>query len=281
MSEMLTLSRGFDNNFTLINLQRHMKKRGKVLRDATAGSGLLMVDGQQYPFSIAELWRSEVAPKSGMVVEVEFEQYGKIRAIYAVADPQLGGGSREATRRTNLGGLEIPSFAAAGVLILAWYFLSSISIQTPLGRLDFTFWQILGYLNSGKSLETFMQPSGNAPGAGVYGFLALVAIAGSFLRQLWKDKHAALGGFLPLLFMAVVGVMVWSNVKSSLGGAATGALGAATKQMRDEAMAAASLGPGAYLSALVSAYCAAIARKQFLRANTGKPEPKSARRAAA
>lgn len=41
-----------------------MKKRGKVLRDASSGPGLLMVEGQQYPFAWNGVWKSETAPKS-------------------------------------------------------------------------------------------------------------------------------------------------------------------------------------------------------------------------
>jgi hypothetical protein len=114
-----------------------MRKRGKILRAGTPGSSLLMVDGQQYPFSIQDLWRSEVPPKSGMTVEVEFEQYGKIHAIYAVAEP-VSAGKRALDRApetnrsigTNLEGFNL---AAVALLIIAWFFLSSVSIQAPLG----------------------------------------------------------------------------------------------------------------------------------------------------
>lgn len=64
-----------------------VKKRGKVLRDATAGPGLLMVEGQQYPFSLAEVWKSELPPKVGMVVEAAFSRDGKIVAIRTVSGP--------------------------------------------------------------------------------------------------------------------------------------------------------------------------------------------------
>jgi hypothetical protein len=61
------------------------KKRGKVLRDATSGPGLLIVEGQQFPFLISEVWKSEQPPKTGMVVEAEFNRQGQLRAIRAVS----------------------------------------------------------------------------------------------------------------------------------------------------------------------------------------------------
>ena len=73
-----------------------MKKRGKVLRDTSAGPGLLMVEGQQYPFALEGVWKSEVAPRSGLVVVVEFDQGGQIVAIIAVPESQLAKEQAEA-----------------------------------------------------------------------------------------------------------------------------------------------------------------------------------------
>ena len=61
------------------------KKRGKVLRDTSQGSGLLIVEGQQFPFSLADLWKSPQPPKIGMIVEAEFNRHGKLVAIRAIA----------------------------------------------------------------------------------------------------------------------------------------------------------------------------------------------------
>jgi hypothetical protein len=257
-----------------------MKKRGKVLRSADSGPGLLMVDGQQYVFSLEGMWKSEVPPRLGMVVEVEFEQYGKIHAIYAIAESQVAREQTEAalTVAKEKGSALVSSLVArfglhtlvaTGLLIIGWVFLAAASIQTPLGKLDFTFWQMLGFLNSSNSFEAYMQGSRNQPSAGFYGFLALLAIVGPFLHHFWNDERAALGGVLPLLFMAVIGLMIRSNIESSLGGA-TGQMAAVMKQMRDELMAAISLGFGSYLSGLVSLYFAAIAVKQFRVAQGGQ-----------
>ena len=66
-----------------------LTKRGKVLRDTTLGQGLLIVEGQQCPFSREGEWKSESAPKPGQVVDVELDSRGKVRAITVVPDAQL------------------------------------------------------------------------------------------------------------------------------------------------------------------------------------------------
>lgn len=269
-----------------------MKKRGKVLRGASDGAGLLIIDGQQYPFSIEGMWKSEVLPNAGTAVEVEFDQDGKIHAVRAISESQLAReqtenalaiakqtGSALAAKAVAKFGL--PTLLAAGLLIIAWLFLAAVSVQTPLGKLDFTFWQILGFLNSSNSFEAMMQGRGQSS-AGFYGFLALISIAAPFLRYLWKDKRAALAGLLPLLFMLTVGLMMRSNLENSFGSDVPAAFSAAMKQMRDEALAAVSLGLGTYLSGLVSLHFAVVALKEFRSTKTtGKQENETAQRAAA
>jgi hypothetical protein len=63
---------------------RGTRKIGKVLRDTSTGPGLLILEGQQYPFGRICLWKSEVPPKAGMVVEVEFDSDGQLSAIRTV-----------------------------------------------------------------------------------------------------------------------------------------------------------------------------------------------------
>lgn len=65
-----------------------MKKRGKILRDAKRGRGLLFVEGQQFPFSLPDTWRSKQPPSPGMSVEVEFGSAGEILAMRPLAEAQ-------------------------------------------------------------------------------------------------------------------------------------------------------------------------------------------------
>src|SRR5215470_5932388 len=74
----------------------NMTKRGKVLRDASAGPGLLAVDGQHYQFSLQGVWRSNVPPTAGMTVDVEFGSDAAIVGITQVADSQIAKEQAEA-----------------------------------------------------------------------------------------------------------------------------------------------------------------------------------------
>ena len=247
-----------------------MKKRGKVLRDA--GPGLLIVEGQQYPFALEGIWKSDVPPKPGMVVDVEFDRENKIIAIYSVPESQLAKEQAEAAMAVArergaalasgmVAKFGMPSLVAIGLLIVGWFFLSAVSVQLPfLGKLEFTFWQVLGYLNVSNGLQ-LLERNGH-PSAGFYGLLALVAIVGPFLHHFWKDKRAALGGLAPMLFMILVGLVIRSNMQSAFSGGNTASVYA--QQMQDEAMKAVSLGFGAYISGLVSLYFAVVGTKRFL-----------------
>ena len=66
-----------------------ISKRGKVLRDPHAGPGLLMVEGRQYQFWLNGVWKSDVPPKPGLLVDITFNTRGQIHAIRAVTEAQL------------------------------------------------------------------------------------------------------------------------------------------------------------------------------------------------
>jgi hypothetical protein len=66
-----------------------MAKRGKILRDPHVGPGLLMLEGQQHQFFLEGVWKSDVPPKTGLVVEVELDSLGKVVAITAVPESQI------------------------------------------------------------------------------------------------------------------------------------------------------------------------------------------------
>ncbi len=253
-----------------------MTKRGKVLRDTTGGPGLLSIDGQHVQFASEGVWHSEATPVPGMAVMVDFAQDGSIVGISSISDSQIAkeqaGVVVEAARQrgkalasTAVARFGLPTLIATGLLMIGWFFLTAASIQTMLGRVDFTFWQLLGFLNSGSAFESVMQGR-TGPSAGFYGFLALVALGGPFVPHFWKDKRASLGGLLPLLFMFMAAIMLRSSLNSSFGADVNGPLGDMARQMREEAMKAISLGFGSYLSALASLYFAGVGVKKFLLA---------------
>jgi hypothetical protein len=248
-------------------------KRGKILRDASAGPGLVWVDQQQYPFSMGAVWKSGAPPTAGMTVEVEFARDGGLAGITEVTESQIAKEQAEAvmTAAREKGGAAVslavakfgmPLLVATGLLIVGWFFLSAVSVDALFGKLSFTFWQLLGFLNAGNAWEA-MQGRGG-PGAGLYGFLAILALAGPFVRFFWKDARASLAGLLPFIFMLFVGIMLRSSLHSAMGGAVDGPLAEVQQQAQDEMMKAITFGIGTYLSVLVSLYLAAVSTKQFL-----------------
>jgi hypothetical protein len=268
-----------------------MAKRGKILRDPHTGPGLLMLEGQQYQFLLEGIWKSDVPPKPGLVVDVELDSLGIVVAITAVPESQIAKEQAElalaAAKKKSavlassiVAKFGLPQLIAAGLLILSWFFLTAFSVQLPfLEKIDFTFWQVLGFLNA-DSVSQVLERHAN-PNAGFYGVLALIAIAGPFLRYFWTDKRAILAGLLPLLFMLLVGILIRSNIQSSFGSSVNATYGI-QRQLQEQATKAISLGFGTYTSILVSLYFAANSAMQFFEARTSEsPEIERSQRAAA
>jgi len=247
-----------------------MTKRGKILRDASAGPGLLIADGQEYSFSLEGVWRSETAPRAGLTVEAEIDENSRVSALTIMPDAQLAkeqaGAAGEKLKvlwARLVAAVGLPNLIGIGLLMAAWFFFAAVSIQRPfVGKLELTFWQVLGFLNSNNSLES-LDPRGG-PGAGIYGLLAFVALLGPFVRYVWKDKRANLVGTLPLLFMLFVWIMARHALASMLGGPGGDPDNPFLREARRAAADAVSMGIGTYLSLLASLYFAGTGVKQFL-----------------
>jgi hypothetical protein len=250
-----------------------MSKRGKVLRDPSNGPGLLIVDGQQHPFFLEGTWKSLTLPKPGLDVDVEFNPEGSVSSVTAVAESQLAKEQAERTLNaakekgsalaaTAVAKFGTPTLAASGVLVLGWFFLNALTYDAGfVGRLNFTFWRVLGFLNSPGGLEGLANVR-DGGSAGIYGLLALAALAGPFVSAFWKDKRAMLGAVLPLVFMILVAILVRSAITSTTRGMPSEIADAA----RAELTSGISLGLGAYLSVLAALYLGFNGVKKFLAA---------------
>jgi hypothetical protein len=258
-----------------------MTKRGKILRDTSAGNGLIVVDGQQYPFMLEGTWRSEVPPAVGMTFDAEFNDAGQIVSLRVVQESQLTKEQAQAALMAAKGkGAEIFSGIVARVgalnlvalllLLIGWLFLSAVSIQSPAGSMSFTFWQLLGFVNAKNALDV-MQAGTGSGSAGIYGLLAFVCLLGPFVRYFWKDKRAVLGGVLPLLFMLIIWLIAHSKFNSAMGMGGTGVdpNDPMVKEMTQQVTQAISIGIGVYLSVLACLYFAAMGVKDFLGARAG------------
>jgi hypothetical protein len=266
-----------------------MAKRGKVLRDPCLGPGLLIVEGRQYPFLMEGIWRSDVPAKPGLVVNVDFDPEGNLNSITAVPQTQLNQEQAELARaatgtRSALlesFGLEAGAVARLGVnglIALCWFFLTAVSIDLPVfGKLDFNFWQLLGFLNSGASPQ-FSGTSGADPG--LLGLLAIIALAGPFLPIFWKDRRALFGGLLPLVFMILVAGLASRSIHAALVGPLSGLHAQLPTNLRYGIFNVLSIAFGTYLSASLAIYLAVLSAKQFLRFSDLQPVESTRRTAA-
>jgi hypothetical protein len=250
-----------------------MQKRGKVLRDAHAGApGLLIVEGRQYQFPLNEMWKSDIPLRPGLPVDLKFGSDGRISRVTAVPTPPPErdplDGSPPSTKTGVLallavvttGGLS--NCVAAGLLLIAWFFLTAVSLDLPLvGKLELTFFQVLGYLNTGN-LVPMLEREGNHP-TGFYGVFAIVALAGPLVPYFWKDKRACLAGSLPFAFLLLVSFAIRSQLKGSVPAVADASYAGLINAM--------SLGVGAYVSFCASLYLALRSAKQFCRTKASQP----------
>src|SRR5690349_11452942 len=122
-------------------------KRGRVLRDTSSGEGLVFVDGQQYPFKLEGMWRSEFAPKVNMTVDAEFDDSGKLVGLRTVAGgaqasealDAAGAAAKKMAAEFQSKGMPViqewarrvgyPTLIAWGVLVISWFFLPVISLK--------------------------------------------------------------------------------------------------------------------------------------------------------
>jgi hypothetical protein len=258
-----------------------MRKRGKILRDTSAGPGLLIVEGRQYQFPLQGVWCSEVSPRPGMVVDVDFGVFPALAAITAVPESQLAreqaeadlAKAREKRPALTVGTVRIGRVTVAGmVLLVSWFSLTALSLETPLGREHFTFWQVLGFIDARNPLDMIMPGGTSQPNPGLYA-LPVLALTGPFVGFLWTDRRACLGGLLPLIFMTIVGLMIRSKLDAMLLQHSTDNVAELAAQTKYQVVQTIAVGPGVYLSLLAGAYLAAEACWRYLAARTSQPGP--------
>ncbi len=255
-------------------------RRGRILRDTSAGEGLVFVQGSQYPFRLEGMWRSEYSPKVNMPVDVEFDDQDKIVAVSSVNGQavvgehaaQALGAAQESAKKIaaefQAKGLPViqeyaqrigyPTLAALGAVIIAWFFMPAASIDAGfLGKNSVTFYQSLKFLNSGA-----MALQGG--GAGIYGLLCFLALIAVLLPQFWNNRRAGYGMAAPLILMVLVVFIAYFKASSQFSGGEE-AVGnaeyqAMMREMAEQAAAemrkAVSIGFGTWLAFIAGAYLA-------------------------
>ncbi|MGE0581117.1 MAG: hypothetical protein AB7P31_03110 [Steroidobacteraceae bacterium] len=251
-------------------------KRGRILRDTSTGEGLVFVDGNQHPFRLEGMWKSEFAPKVNMTVDVEFDDAGKLVALRNVSGGSVAGEqaaqaigvaqekAKQVAAEFQAKGLPViqeyakrigyPVLGALLAVIIGWYFLPAISVDMNLlGKSSVTFYEGLKYLNSGAAA---MMGGGST---GVYGLLCFVALLAVLLPYVWKHPRAGYAMASPLVLMLLVLLLAWTkmNAQFSEGLEAASSFGGdefrkmaeeSARQAAAEMRKAVSIGIGVYLA---------------------------------
>ncbi len=242
-----------------------MTKRGRVLRDTNIGPGLLTVEGKQYSFRLEGMWRSEVPPRLGMTVDVNFDGDGAPAEVFAVSESQIAkehaqrafdgalrhGGAVRGAIGASVGGdlkrrLGMLTIAAELILLLAFFVLPDLQVGGFVSR------ALSGWDAIGLNPQTQMTND--------HGFLSLLAmialsapLAVPFLKQVWaRWLNAA-----PIAFLLLAGIAIGSQVHSAASAAGNMGeelAGAAGRQMASQFGPSYSLAVGAYLAIICAIY---------------------------
>jgi hypothetical protein len=219
------------------------------------------------------LWRSEVPAKPGLAVNVDFDTQGNVHSITALPECHLRA-EDGAPATASHGGSTLSQgwgvisgnpaqFVAAILLMLSWCFLTALSIHQPsFGRTDLTVWDILGYLNAGNFPPQISEIA--SPDPGVFGFLAIVMLAGPFLHVFLNHRRAQLGGLVPLAFMVLTALVISGHVRGFLESPLAEAYGAGTTQARHGIWSAVRVGLGTYVSMSLGMYFGALGVTRFI-----------------
>ena len=271
--------------------------RGRVLRDTASGEGLLSIDGTQYPFRLEGMWRSDLAPKTNMAVDVEFDDGGAIAAIRAVdptaaareqaskfaaqagvAAKQAGEVARQAASEIRAKGLPaltayaqvvgVKTLAAMALVLVGWFFLAIASIDFFGDKVSATYYDLMRVLNNPQNgIATIARQS--RAGAGFYGFLTIAALLAPLLPHLVKGRSTWLAYCAPAAWMLLAVLVGAWKVSASISeakrqfGSFGGELGGMASEFMKEAINAMSIGLGFYLSVAAAGYLAYVGLKRY------------------
>jgi hypothetical protein len=253
-----------------------MIQRGRVLRDTQSGPGLLSVNGKQHTFTLEQNWRSEMPPRSGMVVELSFDSEGLLDGVQTVpesilAREQAAASLSEAQHASRKLASRLvarfgwPTLLSELLLVLGWFLFPFLSIHTGFFNHSATLWQALSYLSAGNPLADLSgNIRGSGSGSGLYELLCVIALAGPLLPYLWKDRRAVFGNLFPLIFMVgLIAVAVLSVHDAMPAGSDRFSREIASTAL-DSLLQTLSVGLGAYLSVATSVYLAFVGARRYL-----------------
>ena len=189
-------------------------QRGRVLRDTNAGPGLLTCEGIQYVFTLEGMWRSDMPPRTGMMVEVTFDPAGLPVAVRLVPEAQLAREHAEqalaGVRRQGsvLAGtfktrFAVPVLVAEVVMLLGFFVLPAVTISFV--ERSLSGWDAIGI-------------DVNTMGANDHGLLSLLAIVGLFAPMAVPFVQKRWARWLycgPLAFSVIALVTLYLQISSA------------------------------------------------------------------
>ena len=259
-----------------------MTQRGRVLRDTNSGPGLLAVDGRQYSFTLEEMWQSELPPRPGMMVEVQFNGDGAPEQVRMmpegqVAREQAAAHLAEAQRRSGelatsmVARFGISTLVVEGLLLLGSFVLPFLSVRAMYLSKSVTLWQVVSALGADNPLVSLGGAGGSGSGGSFYSLLGMVCFLGPLLPYLWKDRPALLGDLLPLAFLSLVMAVSVASMHDAIPSGTDSMSREMAGLAMDSVLRSVSLGAGAYLSAAIAVYLAFKGAKAYLVQRAGTP----------
>ncbi len=259
------------------------RTRGTIIKVPDTAPGILIVNGEQKPFQLENIWKSPVAPAVNMAVEVEIDAAGSVAAVSTIDSQQVarerldqisGAAQQQGKQAANLARQGVGALAvrmgkitlgAAIVLWIAWFFLPAATLDLGfMGSKSFTFWDFLGIdLNNLMTLATVNH--------GFFSMIGVAAIAAPFAAPFVKHSRANLLNAAPLAYLVIAGLKFrWDIVH--VFGQAQESFGAGNAEMANfasemsqaaikSAMDAVSVGLGTYLVVIAALVLAAMAFK--------------------
>jgi hypothetical protein len=202
--------------------------RGKILQyNGNDGTGLIVADGQQLRFSLAN-WKGDVVPAAGKTVEITVAD-GHIQTVMLVGDDVLmrekaselggmlgglvgglgstlakggaGGGGGAAVAGSIVERHGMPTLAAYGAFLVGTTMFKAVSIAL-LGA-GWTLFQLAGFLSM-------------VGGGGGIKMLLVLSYLSIGVPLVWRDRRGWLALLLPLL------TMVWAIIKAMSANDGTG-----------------------------------------------------------
>jgi hypothetical protein len=198
-----------------------LQQTGTIIKTPDNAPGLLIVAGQQKPFTLEGVWKSPVAPAVNMAVDVEFDAVGSVTGL-TVVDPQqaasdklnqIGGAAqqhgKEAAEMARQGAGALVArmgkvtLAAAVVIWLAWFFMPGLGFSVSFfgaGQTkSFTLWDALT-----------LDPNNNMnPGSiGFLNLLVLAGIAAPFVASFLRNRQARFLYAAPLACLLIAWITI-------------------------------------------------------------------------